>query len=101
MKNNGSENLTVATKMGRRADPHVPEAVTLDNFRSWTDRSRENLAVDTLDPVQLHCPPTPVFSADEVFDHLDLLVDEDRIAKYGLPVDTCAEALTATPPPKL
>src|SRR5690625_885351 len=43
MKNNGSENLTVATKMGRRADPHVPEAFTLDNFRAWTDRSRENL----------------------------------------------------------
>src|SRR5690625_2492813 len=101
MKNNGSENLTVATKMGRRADPHVPEAFTLDNFRSWTDRSRENLAVDTLDLVQLHCPPTPVFSVDEVFDHLDLLVDEDRIAKYGVSVETCAEALTAIARPNV
>ena len=50
--------FTVITKMGRRADPHVHEAYTLDNFRAWTDRSRENLGVDTLDLVQLHCPPT-------------------------------------------
>ncbi|HLS04313.1 MAG TPA: aldo/keto reductase [Actinomycetales bacterium] len=101
IKKNGSENLTVATKMGRRADPHVPEAFTLDNFRSWTDRSRENLGVDTLDLVQLHCPPTPVFSADEVYDHLDLLVDEGRIAKYGVSVETCAEALTAIARPNV
>lgn len=101
MKNNGSKNLTVATKMGRRADPHVPEAFTLDNFRSWTDRSRENLGVDTLDLVQLHCPPTPVFSSDEVFDHLDLLVNEGRIAKYGVSVETCAEALTAIARPNV
>lgn len=101
MKKNGSKNLTVATKMGRRADPHVPEAFTLDNFRSWTDRSRENLGVDTLDLVQLHCPPTPVFSVDEVFDHLDLLVDEGRIAKYGVSVETCAEALTAIARPNV
>ena len=56
--------LTVATKMGRRADPHVAEAYTLDAFRAWTDRSRENLGVDTLDLVQLHCPPTEVFRRD-------------------------------------
>ena len=51
--------VTVATKMGRRADPHVPAAFTPENFRAWTDRSRRNLGVDTLDLVQLHCPPTP------------------------------------------
>ncbi len=51
--------LTVATKMGRRAEPHEPSAYTLDAFRAWTDRSRENLGVQTLDLVQLHCPPTP------------------------------------------
>ena len=52
----------VATKMGRRADPHVAEAYTLDAFRTWTDRSRENLGVDTLDLMQLHCPPSAVFA---------------------------------------
>ena len=87
--------LTVATKMGRRADPHVPEAFTLEAFRSWADRSRANLGVEVLDLVQLHCPPTPVFSDDRVFDALDTLVQEDRIAAYGVSVETCEEALTA------
>ena len=55
--------LTVATKMGRRM-AQEPGNYTLDNFRAWTDRSRANLGVETLDLVQLHCPPTPVFSSD-------------------------------------
>ena len=87
--------LTVATKMGRRADPHVPEAYTLEAFRAWTDRSRRNLGVERLDLVQLHCPPTPVFSDDRVYDALDTLVDEGAIAAYGVSVETCDEALTA------
>ena len=51
--------------------------------------------MDTLDLVQLHCPPTPVFSSDAVYDALDTLVAEQRIAAYGVSVETCAEALTA------
>ncbi|MFF3290363.1 aldo/keto reductase [Streptomyces sp. NPDC003023] len=86
--------LFVATKMGRRAD-QLPENYVLDNFRAWNDRSRENLGVDTLDLVQLHCPPTAVFSSDEVFDALDTLVAEKRIAAYGVSVETCEEALAA------
>ncbi|GIJ40190.1 aldo/keto reductase [Micromonospora andamanensis] len=86
--------LTVATKMGRRV-AQTPQAYTLDNFRQWTDRSRTNLGVDTLDLVQLHCPPTAVFGTDEVFDALDTLVAEKRIAAYGVSVETCDEALTA------
>ncbi|WP_377271226.1 aldo/keto reductase [Peterkaempfera sp. SMS 1(5)a] len=84
----------VATKMGRRVEQR-PEHYTLENFRSWTDRSRANLGVDTLDLVQLHCPPTAVYSSDEVFDALDTLVAEQRIAAYAVSVETCAEALTA------
>lgn len=87
--------LVVATKMGRRAAPHVADAYTLDAFRAWTDRSRENLGVDTLDLVQLHCPPTEVLSRDEVYDALDTLVAEERIAAYGVSVETVDEALTA------
>lgn len=87
--------LTVATKMGRRADPHVPEAFTGEALRAWNDRSRRNLGVETLDLVQLHCPPTPVFSSDEVFDTLDAMVDEGRMNAYGVSVETCDEALTA------
>jgi aryl-alcohol dehydrogenase-like predicted oxidoreductase len=86
--------VTVATKMGRRV-PQEPSAYTLDNFRAWTDRSRANLGVDTLDLVQLHCPPTPVFQTDAVFDALDTLVDEGRIAAYGVSVEKCEEALAA------
>ncbi|WP_329134346.1 aldo/keto reductase [Streptomyces sp. NBC_01476] len=84
----------VATKTGRRQD-QLPENYNLANFRAWNDRSRANLGVDTLDLVQLHCPPTPVYSSDEVFDALDTLVAEKRIAHYAVSVETCAEALTA------
>jgi aryl-alcohol dehydrogenase-like predicted oxidoreductase len=91
---NAGQGLTVATKMGRRVG-QVPENYSLDNFRAWTDRSRVNLGVDTLDLVQLHCPPTQVYSRDEVFDALDTLVSEERIAAYGVSVETCSEALTA------
>jgi aryl-alcohol dehydrogenase-like predicted oxidoreductase len=86
--------ITVATKMGRRV-PQEPSAYTLDAFRSWTDRSRTNLGVDTLDLVQLHCPPTPVYGIDAVFDALDTLVQEKRIAAYGVSVETVDEALAA------
>jgi aryl-alcohol dehydrogenase-like predicted oxidoreductase len=86
--------VTVATKMGRRAE-QVPESYVLESFRSWTDRSRRNLGVDTLDLVQLHCPPTAVYSDDAVFDALDTLVEEAAVASYGVSVETVEQALTA------
>ena len=86
--------LTVATKMGRR-EPQTVENYTLDNFRRWTDRSRANLGVETLDLVQLHCPPTPVFSSGAVYDALDTLVAEKRIRAYGVSVEKVDEALAA------
>ncbi|HSK27544.1 MAG TPA: aldo/keto reductase [Jiangellales bacterium] len=95
LRERGGEDLVVATKMGRRADPHVPEAFTPEALRAWNDRSRANLGVDTLDLVQLHCPPTPVYSSDPVFDTLDAMVEEGRMTAYGVSVETCAEALTA------
>lgn len=84
----------VATKMGRRMAQELGN-YTLSNFRAWTDRSRKNLGMDVLDLVQLHCPPPSVISSDEVFDALDTLVAEQRIAAYGVSVETCAEALAA------
>jgi aryl-alcohol dehydrogenase-like predicted oxidoreductase len=86
--------IVVATKMGRRVD-QVPENYTLQNFRTWTDRSRRNLGMDQLDLVQLHCPPTAVYSSDQIYDALDTLVTEGAIASYGVSVETCDEALTA------
>ncbi|MBW8870813.1 MAG: aldo/keto reductase [Leifsonia sp.] len=86
--------LTVATKMGRR-EAQDPANFTLEKFREWTDRSRRNLGVDRLDLVQLHCPPTPVFSTDAVYDALDTLVEEGAIENYGVSVETADEALAA------
>jgi aryl-alcohol dehydrogenase-like predicted oxidoreductase len=94
MRSNPDYGVTVATKMGRRVDQEL-ENYTLDNFRAWTDRSRRNLGVDTLDLVQLHCPPTAVYESDEVFDALDTLVDEGVIANYGVSVEETAQALAA------
>ena len=87
--------LTVITKMGRRADPHVAEAYNYENFRAWLDRSRANLGMDQIHLVQLHCPPTPVYSSAAVYDALDRLVGEGVIAAYGVSVETCDEALEA------
>jgi len=94
LRSHGIRDVFVATKAGRRM-AQVPENYTLDNLRAWTDRSRENLGVDTLGLVQLHCPPTAVYATDAVFDALDTLVAEDRIAHYGVSVETRAEALAA------
>ena len=90
----------VATKMGRRVE-QVPENYNRENFLAWNDRSRANLGVDTIDLVQLHCPPTPVYSTDEVFDSLDELVQAKRIAAYGVSVETVEEALLAIARPNV
>jgi aryl-alcohol dehydrogenase-like predicted oxidoreductase len=86
--------VMVATKMGRRVEQKVAN-YSPDAMRSWNDRSRENLAVDTLDLVQLHCPPTALYSVDAVFDDLDAMVGEGRMRAYCVSVETCDEALAA------
>ncbi|MHC5797472.1 aldo/keto reductase [Lacisediminihabitans sp. FW035] len=92
--------ITVATKMGRR-ESQDPANFTLPKFREWTDRSRANLRTDTLDLVQLHCPPTAVLHTDRVFDDLDTLVSEGAIAAYGVSVETADEALAAIARPSV
>lgn len=89
------DQVFVATKTGRRANPFTPESYTEANIRDWVERSRRNLAVDTLDLVQLHCPPTPIYSEPRVLDLMDTLVDEGKIAAWGVSVETVAEATTA------
>ena len=88
------DGIFVATKMGRRLE-QLPDNYVAANFDAWNDRSRTNLNMDTLDLVQLHCPPTPVYSTDAVYDALDSLVERGRIGAYGVSVETCEEALTA------
>ena len=86
--------LHYATKMGRRMAQTV-ENYSPEHFRAWNDRSRENLGVDTLELVQLHCPPTDLYYHPEVFEDLDRMVDEGRIAAYGVSVERVEEALKA------
>ena len=92
--------LTVATKMGRRVAQEAAN-YTRENFRAWTDRSRRNLGVDTLDLVQLHCPPSAVIDADRTYDDLDALVESGAIAAYGVSVETCDQALAAIARPNV
>jgi aryl-alcohol dehydrogenase-like predicted oxidoreductase len=91
---NMSDRPFVATKMGRRVVQETGN-YTLENFRAWTDRSRTNLGLDVLDLVQLHCPPSDLYATDSVFDALDTLVAEERIAAYAVSVETCDQALAA------
>jgi len=92
--------ITVATKMGRRAE-QSPEHFTMEGFRGWLDRSRRLLGTDTLDLVQLHCPPSAVIDDDATYDALDQLVAEGVIAAYGASVETMDQALSALGRPNL
>jgi aryl-alcohol dehydrogenase-like predicted oxidoreductase len=94
LHNHTDDDLFVATKMGRRVE-QLPENYVLENFREWTDRSRRNLDTQTLDLVQLHCPPSAVYESGEVFDALDTLVDDGVIANYGVSVETTDQAVAA------
>ena len=100
LSDNPGHDIFVATKMGRRVD-QLAKNYNLDAFRQWTDRSRKNLGVDRLDLVQLHCPPTAVIDNDAIFDALDSLVAEDRIASYGVSVEESAQAVNALRRPAL
>jgi aryl-alcohol dehydrogenase-like predicted oxidoreductase len=88
------EPFVVATKMGRRAPLDVAE-YTPEHFEAWLERSRENLEVERIDLVQLHCPPTDVYYRPEIFAALDDLVARGLIAHYGVSVERVEEALKA------
>ncbi len=90
----GGERIFVATKMGRRVEQKL-ENYTPEAFVAWTDRSRENLGMETLDLVQLHCPPTDVYYHPELFAACDDLVAGGAIAHYGVSVEKVEEAIKA------
>ena len=94
LKERSGEPLFVATKMGRSAPLDVAE-YTPEAFRGWIDRSRDNLGVDRLDLVQLHCLPTDIYYRPEIFASLDELVSAGAIASYGVSVERVEEALKA------
>jgi aryl-alcohol dehydrogenase-like predicted oxidoreductase len=96
-----SEEVHVATKAGRRLNPHVADGYNRENLTSFVDRSLKNLEVDALDLVQLHCPPTDVYYRPEVFGVLDDLVAAGKIRYYGVSVEKVEEAIKAIEHPNI
>ena len=89
------EEIVVVTKAGRRLDPHVAGGYNRENLTAFIERSLKNLDVETLDLVQLHCPPTEVYYMPETFGVLDDLVTAGKIRYYGVSVEKVEEALKA------
>ncbi len=90
-----SEQLIVATKAGRRLNPHVAEGYTRENLTGFVERSLRNLETEALDLLQLHCPPSEVYDMPEVFGILDDLVRQGKLRFYGVSVERVDEALKA------
>jgi len=90
-----SETFFVATKAGRRLDPHVASGYNRENLTAFVERSLKNLEVEALDLLQLHCPPTEVYYMPEVFDALDGLLKAGKLRYYGVSVEKVEEGLKA------
>ena len=90
-----SEQLIVATKAGRRLNPHVAAGYNRANLTSFVERSLQNLQTEALDLLQLHCPPSEVYDMPEVFGVLDELVQQGKVRFYGVSVERVDEALKA------
>jgi aryl-alcohol dehydrogenase-like predicted oxidoreductase len=90
-----SEEIIIATKAGRRLDPHVAAGYNRENLSAFIERSLQNLETDALDLVQLHCPPTEVYYRPELFGVLDDFVQQGKIRFYGVSVENVEQALKA------
>jgi aryl-alcohol dehydrogenase-like predicted oxidoreductase len=95
LKKERPETLFVATKAGRKLSPHVAEKYTPAAIAKFVEQSLRTLRVDALDLLQLHCPPTPVYYAPELFAGLDALVKAGKLRHYGVSVEKVEEALKA------
>jgi aryl-alcohol dehydrogenase-like predicted oxidoreductase len=89
------ESFYVATKAGRRLDPHAADGYNRENLTAFVERSIKNLETESLDLLQLHCPPTDVYYRPEVFGVLDDLVEAGKLRFYGVSVERVEEALKA------
>lgn len=90
-----SAKIYIATKAGRRLDPHLAGGYNRENLTAFVERSLKNLNTEALDLLQLHCPPTEVFYMPEVFGILDDLIQAGKLRYYGVSVEKVEEALKA------
>jgi aryl-alcohol dehydrogenase-like predicted oxidoreductase len=95
LKHERKEEIHIATKAGRRLDPHVAEGYNQKNLTAFVERSLKNLETDALDLLQLHCPPPAVYYMPETFAALDHLVKAGKLRYYGVSVEKVEEALKA------
>lgn len=95
LRKSRKEEIIVATKAGRRLPHQLVDGYTRQNLTTWVEDSLRNLSTDTLDLLQLHCPPTELYSKPEVFAMLDDLVKAGKIRYYGVSVEKVEEALKA------
>ena len=89
------DKIYVATKAGRRLDPHVAGGYNRENLTAFVERSLKNLDTEVIDLLQLHCPPTDVYYMPETFGVLDDLVQAGKLQHYGVSVEKVEEALKA------
>jgi aryl-alcohol dehydrogenase-like predicted oxidoreductase len=101
LKKERKEEIIVATKAGRRLPRQTIEGYSRENLTSWIEDSLRNLATDTLDLLQLHCPPTELYSRPEVFAILDDFVRAGKIRYYGVSVEKVEEAIRAIEHPNV
>jgi aryl-alcohol dehydrogenase-like predicted oxidoreductase len=95
LKRDRKAHIVVATKAGRRLPSQTVDGYTRENLTAWVEDSLRNLATDSLDLLQLHCPPTALYYQPEVFGYLDDLMTAGKIKHYGVSVERVEEALKA------
>ena len=98
---NSNEQIYVATKAGRRLNPHNADGYNLKNIEGFIDRSLINLGVDIIDLVQLHCPPSEICGKPETYEMMDEIVKKGKIKYYGVSVEKVSEALDAIKHPNV
>ena len=95
LRDRPQDEISVATKAGRRLDPHTAEGYNHENLSAFVERSLENLGVEAIDLLQLHCPPTEAYRQDSTFEALDRLQEAGKIRHYGVSVEKVEEARMA------
>ena len=95
LKDRPNDEIFVATKAGRRLEPHTAEGYNHENLERFVERSLKNLGVEALDLLQLHCPPTETYRQDSTFEALDRLQEAGKVRNYGVSVEKVEEARMA------